>query len=79
MILNILSNLIRTALSQKSKKLQILEEVRVVLEVLKQLVRTEHELEIINRKTYWHIEQQLVEISKMANGWIKYLSKTNPN
>lgn len=75
LILQTLSNLIRSALSQKNSKIQILEEIRVSLEVVKQLARTEHELEIINRKTYWFIERQLVEISKMTNGWIKYFTK----
>ena len=34
------------------------------------------ELKIIDTKTYLRLSEQLVEISKMANGWISYISKT---
>lgn len=72
--LTILTDIIRTALTKRNDKLTILEHVRVSLEVLKHLVRTEYELKIIPAKTYWYTQKMLVEISKMANGWIKYLS-----
>lgn len=72
-----MSDIIRAAFATKIQKLPILERVRVSLEVLKHLVRTEHELRIIDEKTYLRIAALTVETSKMINGWIKYLAQ-NP-
>lgn len=59
------------------QKETILQKLRIEIEVLKQLVRLSNDLEIIGRKKYFLLEQQLIEISKMCNGWIKYInSKT---
>lgn len=72
-----MSDIIRAAFAHKNEKLPILEGVRVSLEVLKHLVRTEHELRIIDEKTYLRIAELIIETSKMANNWIKYLTQ-NP-
>jgi len=47
----------------------------VEIEILKHLIRTENELCIIDAKTYLRLAEQLVEISKMTNGWIGYTHK----
>jgi hypothetical protein len=39
----------------------------------KHLVRTMHELAIVTDQEYIAIETILIEISKMTNGWIKYI------
>jgi len=71
----ILALAVSAAFKPKSQKLPTLEVLRVKIEVLKHLIRTEHELEIIDAKTYLRISEQSVEISKMTNGWINYTQK----
>lgn len=71
--LDTMQNIIRAAFARKFEKLPMLEQVRVSLEVLKHLVRTEHELKIIDEKSYLRIAAHIVETSKMANNWIKFL------
>ena len=51
----------------------MLSSTRIKIEVLKRLIRIAHELSIIDRKKYIILESDLQEISKMTNGWIKYL------
>lgn len=46
---------------------------RTKIEIIKRLVRIENELGIIPEKTYLDIEERLQTISKMVNGWIKFL------
>jgi len=48
--------------------------LRIKTNVLKNLVRTEYEIKIIDMKTYLRISEQLVEISKMTNGWINFVN-----
>ncbi len=74
-----MGDIIRAAFARKSQKIMILEDVRTSLEVLKHLVRTEHELHIIEEKSYLRIAVLIVETSKMANGWIKYLATQTQN
>ena len=52
----------------------MLEDARILLETLKHFIRIEHELKIIDQKTYIRIELIVIETSKMTNGWIKYLA-----
>lgn len=63
------------ALTPKEIKLPIIENLRIKIEILKKLVRLESELKIIGDKPYMFLEEQLQEISKMANGWIKYIKQ----
>ena len=69
----ILKKIIESSFSGKDEKLRNLEETRILLEVLKHLIRTEHELHIIDEKSYIRIESVIIETSKMTNGWIKYI------
>jgi len=69
-----ISNLIITAsLEIKTNKFSILNVARIKTEVLKRLIRTAYELNIVENKKYIILESDLQEISKMTNGWIKYL------
>ncbi len=43
--------------------------------MLKQLIRLEDELDIINDNVYILWQENLQEISKMTSGWIKYLQQ----
>lgn len=70
-------DIISASLSSKIQKRAVLERARISLEVLKHLVRTEHELKIIDQKAYFKIESLLIETSKQANGWLKYITQ-NP-
>lgn len=73
--LEIMHLLIQAYFSGKNAKLELLEKARILLEILKHLVRTEHELKIIEEKSYIRIEFLIVETSKMTNGWITYILK----
>jgi len=69
---------ISAAYENKIRKREILEKLRIEIEVLKQLVRAEHEMHIISKKSYLDLSAKLQESSKMTNGWLKYLSTQNP-
>ncbi len=71
----IMQKLIAACFTHKQKKMETLEDARILLETLKHFVRIEHELKIIDQKTYIRIESLIVETSKMANGWIKYIQQ----
>ncbi len=60
----------------KQEKIKILEDARINGEVLKNILRTEYELEIIDEKTYLRLARDSIEISKMLNGWISYINKS---
>lgn len=54
-------------------KKPMLERLRLKTEVAKQLLRTEHELGIINNSAYLELGKELVEISRMTTRWIQSL------
>lgn len=72
------SFLINASLESKSEKIILVKKARLQIETLKQLFRTEYETNIIIEKVYLNIELKLQEISKMTNGWLKYLQTQNP-
>ncbi len=76
--ISILSLAVESAFKAKSQKQLSLETLRVQIEVLKHLIRTEHELAILDLKTYIRLSEQLIEISKMTNGWISYVTQKEP-
>jgi len=65
--------MINASLEARINKLLILNKARIKIEVLKKLIRISSELRIIENKHYINLESDLQEISKMTNGWIKYL------
>mgnify|MGYP001592427117 CR=1 FL=1 len=65
--------IIIASLEIKSDKFLPLNSARIKIEILKRLFRITNELNIINNKQYINIEIDLQEISRMTNGWIKYL------
>ena len=73
--IEILSLAIETAFRPKNLKINCLETLRIKTNVLKNLIRTEYEIKIIDIKTYTRISGQLVEISKMTNGWINFVTE----
>lgn len=73
--LKLLSLIIEAAFTSRANKLKILELARVHMEVMKNIIRTEYELHIFDEKTYLRLAKDAVEISKMLNGWITYISR----
>lgn len=71
--LEMMNLIIAASLEIKNNKLPLLNSARVNIEILKRLFRTIYELNIIKNQKYIEIESDLQEISKMTNGWIKYL------
>ena len=68
-------NIISAAISQKQDKIQFVKNSQKQIEIIKRLIRITYELGIIKDKNYFKISEEAVEISKMINGWIKYLEK----
>ncbi len=68
-----MSSIITAALELRENKLVILNSARIKIEVLKRLIRMTPDLNIIQIQKYVELESELQEISKMTNGWIKYL------
>ena len=75
--LEALTLVLQAALEIKPNKLSILNNARIKIEILKRLFRITNELKIIQDKAYFKIEADLQEMSKMTNGWIKYLKIEN--
>ena len=71
--IEILSLAIESALKSKIAKKESLELLRIKIGVLQNLIRTENELGIIEQKSYFYLSGQIIEISKMANGWLNYI------
>lgn len=72
-ILEIIDLSIAASLESKNNKFPFLNSTRIKIEMLKNFFRIIHEMEIINQKIYIKLELDLQELSKMTNGWIKYL------
>jgi len=72
--LEIINLAIQASLENKINKLPPLNSARIKIEILKRLLRITNELNIVEIKRYIDIELSLQEISKMTNGWIKYLN-----
>lgn len=66
---------VEAAFKSKHQKQIVLENLRLRIEILKHLIRTEYELGIILEKSYIRLEEQLVEISKMTNGWLGFVTQ----
>lgn len=77
LLLEIFELSITASFEIKNQKLSPLNSCRIKIEILKRLFRIMLDLKIIEDKKYIELEFDLIEISKMTNGWIKYL-KENP-
>ncbi len=72
--LNLLETIIIVALENKNNKLPLLDNARIDAEVLKHMIRTAYDIGIIESQNYLNLANQIIEISKMINGWRNYLS-----
>jgi len=66
---------ITAAFETKQNKLPYLKVARNKIELLKRLLRITSELHIITLKKHTAIQAGLQEISRMTNGWIRYIEK----
>lgn len=66
---------VSAALLSTNQKLPIVEKLKIEVEMLKQLIRLEMELKIIDDKIYILWQENLQEISRMTTGWIKFLQQ----
>lgn len=64
---------ITAALENRENKSAVLKLLKIKIEVIKHLVRTTLELNMIENKKYLNLAGQLQEISRMTNGWLRYL------
>ena len=71
--LNCIRLAIEAALAKRCQKMPLVEKLRLEVEITKQLIRLEKEIDVVSEKTYILWQQKLHEISIMANGWINYL------
>jgi len=70
--LEALSLAVKAAFTTKVDKVKFISQLRVVVEILKNLVRVACELDILEKSVYLDIQTDLQEISKMGAGWLKY-------
>lgn len=71
--LHILEYTLSASFAQRTDKIIPLREARTYIEVLKRLVRISSDLDILPLVVVLDLQTELQEISKMTNGWIKYL------
>jgi hypothetical protein len=71
--LELLDLIISASFENRNLKIPLLKTARIKIEVLKRLIRISFDLKIIEMGKYIESESELQEISKMTNGWIKYL------
>jgi len=72
--LELMAQITQATFEVRPNKLPILNKARINIELLKQLFRIIHDLNIIPDFRYIEFESDLQEISRMTNGWIKYLT-----
>jgi len=72
--LDLLTLLIGAAFENRNSKSALLSSARIKTETLKRLFRIMEELKVILHEKYIELESDLQEISKMVNGWIRYLN-----
>ena len=68
---------IKASLENQTHKEEVIRELRIHIETLKHLVRTEFEVNIIKEMHYLSIQEKLQEISKEAVGWERYTNKSS--
>ncbi len=76
--LEMFSRIVEAAFTNRDTKRGVLEIARVRLELLKNIMRTENELGVVDQRTYLRFAEQTVEISRMLNGWISFATKKKP-
>jgi hypothetical protein len=73
--LRVLASLTEAAFTRRDQKLRPLELARIRSSILQHMIRSESELEILDKRTYLRLSEQLVDLSKEISGWISFVSK----
>jgi hypothetical protein len=73
--LDVIQDLIGAALEPTATKRPLLIRARTRTELIKRLIRLMHELKAVSEKWYIDTQAELQEISKMLNGWIRYVEE----
>lgn len=74
-----LAMIIEAAYLPKQEKSPVLKNVRIKIEILKQIVRAAKDIHAISDNTYIRLEAQLVAISIMNNNWLNWaMEKESP-
>ena len=74
-ILTCLTLSIEAALAEPPVKIRPIKELRIALAVTKRLIRLCQELEVIEEKKYFFLQDKVIEASKMAAGWLAYMER----
>ncbi|MDO8623916.1 MAG: four helix bundle protein [bacterium] len=69
---------IEAALLPRQRKTTTLETLKIKIELLKQLIRMAHEIQVIEQSRYIAISADLIEASKMTSGWLTYIHANSP-
>jgi hypothetical protein len=77
-LLDSLSLSIEATYKARLEKKSVLELLRIKIELTKQLIRTAHEIGALPESHYLKWQASLQEISKMTNGWIRYVTQNPP-
>ena len=67
----VLECLIAASYAARDKKLALLQQTTIKLDVLKMLLRLAEEVKAIPTKAYLTLTEQLTEIGRMLGGWIR--------
>lgn len=76
-ILETLELITEASFASRNSKLPYLFSARTKVEIIKRLIRLASELGIIKPDKYIDFESDLQEISKMTNGWIRYIQQAS--
>ena len=66
---------IEAALAEPPAKIRPIKELRLALAVSKRLIRLCQELEVIEEKKYFFLQEKVVEAFKRAAGWLAYMER----
>ena len=75
--ISLLINSIKASLAHRKEKATVINKIRILTETLKYLVRIEHKLSIIDQGKYILLETKLIEVSKMATNWERYIANNS--
>ncbi len=66
-----IENLIHIGYTEQSKRLEILLNTGIQIDLLRFFIRLSFDTKTINQKTYIKFQSQIDEIGRMLGGWIK--------
>lgn len=70
-LVDILENILLASQLSKDKKLPVLENVSIKLNLLRIFIRLSKETRVIDNKKYIALQEIIDEIGRMLGGWIK--------